>query len=442
MKHQVKITAEHKEARKAAWAGWVGSALEYYDFFLYSTAAALVLGPIFFPAQEKSLGTLAAIASVGVGFISRPFGALILGPIGDLYGRRFVLSLTLIIMGGSTFLIGLLPSYEKIGIAAPITLIVLRLLQGLAAAGEHAGSSTLALELAGNSRRAFYTSFTLSGTLAGLISASLAFLLLTSILPEKDLLNWGWRIPFLFSALVVVMGIWVRCRLPESPSFRFSNTRQISHSHPLRTILTQHKRTVAKIVIAAQVSSVSAIMGVYAISWAVNDLHIPRPIMLTAQLASAFVAMFATPIWARLSDQMGRKPVFMGGAIVSGCLIWPFLWAINTQSSALIFTVFLCLGGISYSASNAVWPALFGEMFPREIRLSGLAISTQTGFTIAAQMPAIAIALTTYVFADWPIVALAISICCGASTLAVFGTRETNKVSMNELDNRSIHEEN
>ena len=423
----------HAQARQAAWASWIGSALEYYDFFLYATAAALVLGPLYFPASEPGLTSLAALASVGVGYLTRPIGAVFLGLMGDLLGRRFVLSLTLLLMGSATFLIGVLPTYQEIGMAAPILLVVLRLLQGLAASGEHAGASALVLEITGSNRRGLYTSFALSGTQAGLISASLAFLLLSTVLSESDLLAWGWRIPFLLSAVLVVVGAWVRYRLPESPVFLAEGAGREEWWEPLRVLWRSYKRDVIRVVLAAQVSVVSSIVGVFSLSWAVNHLHIPRPTMLIILLSSASVGMFAIPAWAALSDRIGRKPVFILGAVAAGILIWPYLWALEQSDVALATFLAILLAGVAYSAANGVWPSLYGEMFSTRVRLSGLAIGTQIGFTLAGQAPALAAYLTRYNSSDWTPVASLVSIGCVISVAAVCTASETNRAELSDL---------
>ncbi|HEY4959139.1 MAG TPA: MFS transporter, partial [Caldimonas sp.] len=211
-------SAPVRTPRKAAFASWIGSAVEYYDFFIYGTAAALVFGKIFFPSIDPKLGTVAAFATFGVGYVTRPIGAFFMGHIGDKFGRKRVLTMTILLMGASTFAIGLLPTYNQVGIAAPIMLVVLRLLQGLSAAGEQAGANSMTLEHAPDHRRAFFTSFTLSGTQMGFILATLVFLPI-STLSEQDLLSWGWRVPFFLSAIVVAVGVWVRRTLPETPAF-------------------------------------------------------------------------------------------------------------------------------------------------------------------------------------------------------------------------------
>lgn len=427
----------HRQMKQAAWASWIGSALEYYDFFLYATAAALVLGPLFFPASEPGLTTLAALASVGAGYVTRPIGALLLGPLGDRYGRRWVLSLTLWLMGGATFLIGVLPTYQEIGMAAPILLVVLRLLQGLAASGEHAGATALVLEMAGSHRRGLYTSFALSGTQAGLILASIAFLVLSACLSEADLLAWGWRIPFLLSAVVVAVGVWIRLRLPESPVFLSEVPRRQSWLEPLRLLWTQSGRDVVRVIVAAQVSVVSSILSVYSLSWAVTTMQIPRQTMLAVLLSSALLGMCTIPVWAGFSDRIGRKPVFLFGVVASGVLIWPYLWALGASNIPLSFFFGIALGGVAYSAANGVWPALYSEMFGTKVRLSGMAIGTQIGFALAAQAPAVVAFVTRHTSYDWKPAAWIVSMACAISASAVIFARETSRLELSELGRKA-----
>lgn len=423
----------HGHVRRAAWAGWIASALEYYDFFLYSTAAALVFGPLFFPAPEPGLSVLASLASVGAGYAVRPVGALCLGFLGDRFGRRFVLSLSLVLMGSATFLIGVLPTYRQIGPVAPVMLLVLRVVQGLAVSGEHAGASALALEMAGTRWRGLYASFALSGTQAGLIAATVVFLVLAALLSDDDLLAWGWRIPFLLSAFVVAAGLWARLRLPESPVFLAEAQRPEAGPNPLRLLWGRYRPEVLRVVLAAQVSVVSSVVGVFSLSWAVNHLRIPRPTMLAVLLSSAAVGMFVIPVWAALSDRVGRKPVFVFGTAAAGVLIWPYFWALDQQNVALAAVIAILLAGVAYSAPNGVWPSLYGEMFGARVRLSGVAIGTQIGFTLAGQAPAFAAFLTNDAPGDWIPVAWTVSVACAISALAVIGGTETHRAELANL---------
>ena len=428
----------HSLAKRAAWASWIASALEYYDFFLYATAAALVLGPLYFPASDPGLTALASVASVGAGYVTRPIGALVLGLLGDRFGRRFVLSVSLLLMGGASFLIGVLPTYQEIGIAAPIALVVLRLVQGFAVSGEHAGACALVLEMSGTQRRGLYTSFVLSGTQAGLIFATLVFLLLSALLPDGEFMAWGWRIPFLSSAIVVAAGIWVRSRLPESPEFLSERSRLENWFSPLRVLWEQYRLQVLRVVLAAQVSVVSTIVGVFSLSWAVNQLHIRQPVMLAVLLSSISVGMFAVPAWAALSDRIGRKPVFISGTVSAGLLIWPYLWALGQLNVVLAAVFAILLAGVAYSAVNGVWPSLYGEMFSTRVRLSGMAIGTQIGFTLAGQAPALAAYLTRESSSNWIPVAALVSISCLISVAAVCTATETNRSDLSDLG-RKLH---
>ncbi|MES2262251.1 MAG: MFS transporter [Pseudomonadota bacterium] len=422
---------EKRSPRKAAFASWIGSAVEYYDFFIYGTAAALVFGKIFFPSIDPAVATVAAFATFGVAYITRPFGAVLLGHIGDKYGRKKVLTFTLLLMGISTFLVGLLPTYDQVGIAAPVMLVVLRMLQGLSAAGEQAGANSMTLEHAPAHRRAFFTSFTLSGTQAGLILATLVFLPL-SALPEPDLLAWGWRIPFFLSAVVVAVGMWVRRTLPETPAFSEDASDEPDRM-PIAQLFQQHKANLLRVIFAALVSVVSTIFSVFTLSYAVNTMHIPRATMLTVLVLANVVALMAIPAFAALSDRIGRKPVFIFGALGSAALVWPYMWAISAMNIPLIFTFGLLLSGVVYSAANGVWPALYGELFSTRVRLSGMAIGTQIGFALGGFAPSISAAILKPGPDGWMPVAAFVTVTALISACSVATARETYRVPMQDL---------
>src|SRR3954469_12641790 len=245
--------------KKAALASFVGSALEYYDFFIYGAAAGLVFPEVFFPESDPSTATLLSLATFGVAYVARPIGAVVIGHFGDKVGRKKMLILTLLMMGLSTFLIGALPSYDAIGVAAPIMLVLLRILQGLSAAGEQSGANSMTLEHAPEGRRGFFTSFTLEGTQAGLILANVVFIPV-ALLPEEQLLTWGWRIPFFLSAVVVAVGYWVRRSLPETPEFEKVEQAHAVAKLPVAVLLRDHWASVIRVIICALVSVVSTIV--------------------------------------------------------------------------------------------------------------------------------------------------------------------------------------
>jgi MFS family permease len=433
------VTTERAESpatqgkpRQAAVAAWIGSALEYYDFFIYGAAAALVFDDVFFPDSDRATATLLAIATFGVGYAARPIGAFILGHVGDRLGRKKVLVFTLLLMGVATFLVGCLPTYDQVGVLAPVLLVVLRLLQGLSAAGEQAGANSMTLEHAPPHRRAYYTSFTLSGTQAGQILATAAFLPV-AVLPEDDLLSWGWRVPFLASALVVVVGYVIRRRLEETPVFK----RQVATTGvarlPMDDLFRDHWRDVLRVVLASLIASVSTIFTVYALSYAVNTVELERTPMLWVGVLANAVALIALPLCATLADRIGRKPVFIAGSLGSAVLMFAYLGAISAGNYPMIFLVGILMFGIVYSATNGIWPAFYGEMFTTQVRLSGMAIGTQIGFAIAGFAPTIAAALDGEDGTNWVPVAVFTALLCAINVLAVASARETHRVPTEHL---------
>ena len=418
--------------KKAALASWIGSALEYYDFFIYGTAAALVFGKIFFPSDNPATGILLALATFGVGYVARPVGAFVLGHVGDKFGRKRVLIFTLIFMGASTFLVGCLPPYGEIGVWAPILLVILRLAQGFSASGEQAGANSLTLEHAPPHQRAYYTSFTLSGTQAGLILATGVFLPV-SRLSEDQLLSWGWRIPFWLSVVVVAVGYIIRRTLDETPAFKEEQQDQNVPKAPLTVLFQHYTPEVLRVVLAALVSIVSTIFGVYALSYAVNTVKIDRTTMLWVAILTNIVALVAIPLWAMLADRVGRRPVFIFGALASGLLMFAYLWAISQTNITLVFVFAILMSGVVYSASNGVWPSLYGEMFDTRVRLSGMAIGTQIGFALAGFAPAIASAVQGTGPNAWVPVALLSFVVCVIASIAAWTSRETHKVPMHDL---------
>jgi MFS family permease len=424
--------------KQAAFAGWIGSALEYYDFFIYGIGAALVFGKIFFPASHPATGTLLAFATIGVGYLVRPIGAFILGHVGDRFGRKKLLVFTILLMGLSTFLVGWLPTYEQIGLAAPVLLVFLRLCQGFSASGEQAGANSMTLEHAPSGRRAFFTSFTLSGTQAGSILATAAFLPVAQ-LPEDQLLSWGWRIPFLMSALIVIVGLFIRQKLEETPVFLQEQAQHAVPKMPLAILFSHYGTDVFRIVCCALVSTVANVFGVYTLSYAVNTMKIDRSTMLWVAILPNLIALVAIPIFATLADRYGRRPVFIFGCIAPGLLMFPYLWAISDVNVPIIFTVAILMFGITYSASNGVWPAFYAEMFDSRVRLSGTAIGTQIGFAIGGFAPAVAAALQGSGPIGWVPVAALTFVICVVAAIAASTARETYRTEIHALGRPTVH---
>jgi MFS family permease len=422
--------------KKAALASWIGSVLEYYDFFIYGTAAALVFGQVFFPESDPATGTLLSFATYGVGYVARPVGAFFMGHIGDKFGRKRVLLLTVTMMGVSTFLVGCLPSYDSIGLWAPVLLVVLRLMQGFSASGEQASANSLTLEHAPDHRRAFFSSFTLSGTQAGLIIATAVFLPIGA-LPDDQLLTWGWRIPFWLSAIVVFAGVMIRRRLEETPAFQAEASEDAVPKIPLAVLWADYRADVIRVALAAMASTVSTIFAVYALNFAVETNGLDRTTMLWVSIVTNVIALAALPAWAILSDRVGRKKVFIFGAIGSGALMFAYLGAISDGSWPLIFISGALMSGVVYSAMNGIQPALYGEMFPTRVRLSGTAIGTQIGFAIGGFAPTAAAAIEGDGPNGWMPVAGYVLLSSLIASVAVATTRETFKVPLEELGRKA-----
>jgi len=421
-----------REHRKAALAGWVGSALEYYDFFLHGTAAALVFGRVFFPQSDPATGTLLALGTFASGYVARPVGAVLLGHLGDRWGRRRVLVTTLVVMGAATFLVGCLPSYAQAGLFAPVALVVLRVLQGLAASGEQAGANSMTFEHAPPDRRGYFASFTLSGTQGGQILATAVFLPVAA-LPDEQLLSWGWRVPFWLSALVVVAGFAVRRTVRETPAFE----GQPPARFPLGDLVREQWPALLRVVAASMVCAVSTVFTVFALSYAVNTVGLTRTPMLWVGVLANVVALVAIPAFARLSDRFGRRPVFLAGALGSGVLLAAYLAAIRAGSYPLVLATGVLAFGVAYSAANGVWPAFYAEMFSTRVRLTGTALGTQVGFALSGFVPGIASALVAGRADAWWMAALLVLALCAVSAVAARAARETHGVPLREIDERS-----
>lgn len=423
--------------RKAAIAAWIGSALEYYDFFIYGSAAALIFSKVFFDESDPANATLLSLASFGVAYAARPVGAFILGHVGDRFGRKKIMVFTLILMGVSTFLIGCLPTREQIGGLAPVLLVLLRIMQGLSAAGEQASANSMTLEHAPANRRGYFTSFTLNGTQFGQILATFVFIPVAA-LPEEQLLSWGWRVPFWLSVVVALTGWIIRRKLEETPAFVQEVAQGTVPKMPLAVLFRDHWASVLRVVGAALIATVSTIFTVWALNYATSDaIGLDKATMLWVSIAANGAALIAIPLWARLSDRVGRRPVFLIGAIGSPIMIFAYLAAINSKSYPLIFLVGILTLGVVYSASNGVWPSFYGEMFSTRVRLSGMAIGTQFGFAIAGFAVASAAGIVSpsgwLGLQGWVGVGVFTALLCAISAISAATAKETHDVPTEEL---------
>lgn len=425
---------------KAAVASFMGSAVEYYDFFLFGSAAALIFPTVFFPSGDDA-ALVMSFATFGFAYIARPFGAVILGHFGDRIGRQKVLMFTLLLMGISTFIIGCLPGYEQIGWFAPILLVVCRLLQGLSAAGEQAGASSLTLEHAPDDRRAFFTSWTLTGTQGGQILAALIFIPVVA-LPDEIKFSWGWRVPFWLSAVVVIVAWFIRRSLHETPAFEEAKQKGTIARMPLIPLLRDHWRDVIRVICCAFIAAVSTVFGNLALAYG-KEVGLAESLTLWLVVVANIFALGTQPLFGRLADRIGRKPVFIYGALSSAALMPFYMLSMSSGNTPLIFALAVLTFSFGYAAANAVWPAFYGEMFSTRVRFSGMAIGTQLGFLMAGFAPSIVTALGGVSEGGWVVISLftgAISVIAAVSALAA---RETRSVPTEQLglapEGRRVH---
>ncbi|WP_206428466.1 MFS transporter [Mycolicibacterium stellerae] len=412
-------------ARRAAVGSFLGSVVEYYDFLIYGTASALVFNKVFFPAVNPTAGMLAALATFGVGYIARPVGAILFGHLGDRRGRKAVLTTTLLLMGFATVGIGLLPTYATIGTAAPALLMVLRLLQGLSAGGEQVGASLLTMEHAPPKKRGLYVSWMLNGASSGSILGTMVFIPI-SALPESALLSWGWRLPFLVSAVTVVIAFLVRRGITESPEFvaRVAEGGGASRRFPLIDLLRSHSVPTVLVLLASLVTCVSPLVLVFGLSYGSTNPALDRTSILTAITASQFVALVCHPLFGALADRVGKKRVFVAGSLACAVVTFPFVGALAGTSTTAVLVMTVLLKGIVYAAPNSLWPSFFAERFPPAVRYSGVAIATQIGFILQGFTPTVAFAVAGQGSYGWlPAAAFVAAVCVIAAAAAAMSRR-------------------
>ncbi|GAB4098582.1 MFS transporter [Sinomonas halotolerans] len=422
-----------RRAKKAALAAFLGGALEYYDFFVYATAASLIFSKIFFPSGDPTVALIASFATFGVAYVARPFGAIFFGHLGDRIGRKNTLVLTLVLMGAATFLIGLLPDFNTAGYLAPILLVVLRLMQGLSAGAETAGASALTMEESPVGRRAFFPSFAMSGISAGIVLASLVFLPVAAM-DEAARLSWGWRIPFWSSLVVLVVAYLVRRSLEEPEVFEEKAQHKDLVKLPFMDMLKTHPAQFFQVALMSFETVTNTFMQSFGLAYAVS-VGIPAQTMLWVSILGNVLAIATQPLAAWLSDRFGRKPVFLAGVFGSTALIFVYFWAISTANIPLVFVVSTLITAGTYAMSNAIYPAWFSELFNVRVRYSGMAFGLQIGILCAGFTPLLGTALVGGVPANWGPAAWIVA---GSTVLAVIGAlwaKETYRTPIHELGN-------
>src|SRR5690349_12880982 len=330
----------HRQTKKATASGWIGSALEYYDFFIYAQAAALIFPQLFFPSGNPKVAIIASLATYGVGYVARPIGAFVLGHLGDTHGRKNVLLICMFLMGFSTMAVGLLPTYHSVGMLAPALLVVLRLVQGFAVAGEISGASSMILEHAPFGRRGYYASFTLQGVQAGQILAAAVFLPLATFMPEDMFNSWGWRIPFLLSAFVLVAGYIIRKEVHETPAFTSEGTHGDLPKSPIKEAFANSTPDMIRVVCMALMNVIPVVATIFNTTYTVQSSYgigFHKSVYLWIPMIGNIVAMLVIPFVGNLSDKIGRRPMMIGGSLISSVLAFAYLYAISIHSIPLAF---------------------------------------------------------------------------------------------------------
>lgn len=428
-----------KSMRRVLIASLVGSAIEWFDYFLYGTVASLVFNKLFFVNEDPTVGLLFAYTSFALAFFLRPVGGIIFSHIGDRVGRKKTLVLTLSLMGISTFGMGVLPTYQAIGVWAPILLTLLRFIQGLALGGEWGGSLLLAVEYAPKEKRGLFGSVPQMGISIGLVLGTLA-LSIMSLLPHEAFMTWGWRVPFLLSALLVIFGLWIRKGIDETPSFKKTQVEGEIAKLPIADTLRYHWREVL-IAMGAKVVETTPfyIFGTFVVSYATSTLHFSTTATLNAVMIASVVATFLIPIIGSLSDRIGRKPIYVGGIFLVILYAFPYFWLLQQDSVVLLVLATIIGLGFIWGSVNAVLGTMFSEIFTTKVRYTGISLGYQLGAAVAGgTAPLVATALLAKFDNSYIPLAIYMTLAALISLTAIWTVKDrTNKDIDEELQLKS-----
>ncbi|WP_250469601.1 MFS transporter [Caballeronia sp. GAFFF2] len=428
------------QSKLAAASGWIGSALEYYDFFIYAQAAALIFPQIFFPKGDPKVAIAASLATYGIGYVARPIGAVVLGHWGDTHGRKSVLLVCMFLMGFSTMAVAFLPTYDQVGLWAPALLVMLRLVQGFAVAGEISGASSMILEHAPFGRRGYYGSFGMQGVTAGQLLAAAVFLPLSHFMREDAFNSWGWRVPFLMSALVLVAGYFIRRKVRETPAFAQEGERGAVPHAPVKLAFRHCWDDMLRVMCMSIMNVIPVVTTIFGGAYAVQQAYgigFSKSLYLWIPVLGNVAAMIVIPYWGRLSDRVGRRLPIIVGSVGSGLLSFAYLYAISIHSVTLAIVLSILMWGLVYQGQNAVYPSFYPELFPTRMRVTSMAISQNVGVAISALLPALFTTVAPPGSQNiWLIVGGITFGITVLSALATYSARETYRIHMNDLGRR------
>ncbi len=415
------------QLRRAVLSSYLGSVIEYYDFLLYATASAFVFNKIFFSNLDPLVGTVASFGTLATGYLARPLGGIVFGHFGDRIGRKKMLVLSMTLMGVGSTLIGLLPTYAQVGVWAPILLVLLRVVQGIAVGGEWGGAALMSAEHA-SSRRGLWTSFTNAGAPTGVVLSTLVLALSASLTGEAEFLAWGWRIPFLLSIVLLAVGLFVRARVAETPVFAEAARAKPTRS-PLMEVLRHHPRNLLlSIGVGFGAFVAQATITTFVISYAVQG-GFPRATVLNALTVSSAVAVFGIVGFSALSDRLGRRPVVLAGAV--GMAIWAFLLfpLIDSKSTALLVVAVVVGQGVVHTAWYGPLAALYTELFSTGSRYTGASLGYQMA-GLGAGIAPVAFASVMAAGGGTLTVSIIMAVCCLVSVGCILALRETSTTDL------------